>query len=370
MQAEDLPPSVSSHVETLREGFACATRDGHTPEGITRALRRCECRLRYSRWETRKTENGEQKSLDFAGDLAQEWWRTNSARLLRKTMKRLNHFLMGWMRGIQDVLIAFAFVGFVIQSDAQGYSLNSRNSSVQFEVGSPSAGMFDWVVDGVNHLNQAWYYYRAGAMTSEAPIQSIGVPTISYINNTALSRLELVYANADYSVRTMYLLTGQTPGTGNANVSETVTVINNSAAPLDFHLFQYSDFDLGGISDNQSVQFFLNDATGQYYKAVQTVSGFSVTETVNSTAPPISHVEAATFSQTLASLTDALPTSLGDTLSAMGNVTFAYQWDVVLTPGQSFQLSKLIAVVPEPSVGGFIALGVLAFGLMRRRARA
>jgi hypothetical protein len=114
----------------------------------------------------------------------------------------------------------------------------------------------------------------------------------------------------------------------------------------------------------------LNDVTGQYYRVTQVGGGASVTETINSAAPPIGHFEAGIYDQTLLSLTDGNPTTLSDTVFAgPGDVTFAYQWDVVLGPGGSFQISKLIAV-PEPSSATLALTGILLLGLLNRKRRA
>jgi hypothetical protein len=84
-----------------------------------------------------------------------------------------------------------------------------------------------------------------------------------------------------------------------------------------------------------------------------------------------------------------LPTTLSDT-PALGavlgpaDVTWAYQWDVIIQPGSTFQISKLKNLqaihAPEPAtvlllglgelaLGG-LALGGLALALHRQRRRS
>ncbi|MFN7021868.1 MAG: hypothetical protein ACK4WH_11145 [Phycisphaerales bacterium] len=44
--------------------------------------------------------------------------------------------------------------------------LSDRNSVVRIDDSSP-AGMFDWVVDGTDHLFQQWLWLRVGGDTAE-----------------------------------------------------------------------------------------------------------------------------------------------------------------------------------------------------------
>jgi hypothetical protein len=76
---------------------------------------------------------------------------------------------------------------------------------------------------------------------------------------------------------------------------------------------------------------------------------------------------------------DGLPTTLSDTpigtVVGPGDMTWAYQWDVVINPGDTFQISKdknLSAIpVPEPASGLLvtIAAGMLLVGYRRGKVR-
>jgi hypothetical protein len=224
------------------------------------------------------------------------------------------------------------------------------------------AGVYNWNAAGVSQLNYHWFYYRVGSLGGESPIQAIdNTPTSVY--NPAARTLDVVYDNGSYSVRTFYKLTGgNTP-----NLSETITIDNHSGGNLDFHFFQYSDFDLFGATGGQSVQFSTNSVTGQYYRALQTDGNHTVEEKVNSATPPISHFEAQYAGNTIGSLLDGSPTTLSDTTSAgVGNVTFAYQWDVNMANNTSFVLSKLLTIVPEPTALSLVIISVAAMRMLRR----
>ena len=241
------------------------------------------------------------------------------------------------------------------------HTVLGKTTSVDFNTVA-GAGVSNWQVAGVNQLNYQWFYYRVGNSGPEAPIQNLDL-TPAVVYTPAERKLDLTYDNGSYSVRTLFQLnSGNTP-----TLSEGITVYNYSGASLDFHFFQYSDFDLFGQAGGQSVQFFTNSVTGQYYKALQTDGQRTVQELVNTATPPIGHYEANIGNATLSSLTDGGPTTLSDSGSAgVGNVTFTYQWDVTIANGGSFQLSKLLTIVPEPTVLSMVIIAIAGSGIMRR----
>ena len=267
-------------------------------------------------------------------------------------------------------LFALVLAGCLGTLPVQGADYTLSHTTLAGQVSSvdintvAGAGVSNWQVGGVNQLNYHWFYYRVGAVGAESPIQNIdNTPAVTY--NALARTLDLTYDNGSYSVRTFFKLnSGATP-----NLSETITVHNHSGGNLNFSFFQYSDFDLNGLAGGQSVQFSTNSVTGLYYKAVQTDGTFTITELVNSANPPISHFDAQLANNTLTSLTDGNPTTLTDSTSAgVGNVTFAYQWDVSLADNQSFQLSKLLTIVPEPSALSLVLVSIsIAYSIRRRK---
>ena len=278
-------------------------------------------------------------------------------------MKILQKSFSGMLRCYRAILLAATFAGLVLQSQAQSYVLSSGNSSIQVDL---NGGVYNWMVDGVNQLSQQWFYYRLGNSTGENPLQNISSPAI---NSSSATSVDATYTGSSYSVRTAYQLTGQANGSGRANLSETI-VLRNTSTTDHFYFFQYSDFDLAGISTGQSVQFYPNNY-GQYYQAVQTgANGAGVTETVNGLTSQLVAVQADSYGQILLSLTDGSPTTLNNTLSTgpAGNATFAYEWDIA--PGQTVIISKLLAVVPEPSPMALMSSGILILSLLGRRRSA
>ena len=136
-------------------------------------------------------------------------------------------------------LMSLALHGFVWQSQAQIVTLQHNNSTAQINTGS-SAGMFHWDVQGQNQLNQQWFWYRVGSSGPEQSINTISPP----VNTPFLGTrgVTTVYANASFNIEIDYLLQGGSimlPGqVATADLTESISIHNTSAAPLDFHFFQ------------------------------------------------------------------------------------------------------------------------------------
>lgn len=254
------------------------------------------------------------------------------------------------------------------QASAADFLMANRNATAEINITNANAGIASWTIDGVNQLAKQGFYFRVGS-GPEALVQSISSsPTVTFTQvPNVFSSLDVTYASASYSVRTLFQLTGGTAGSGTAGLNETITINNLTSSPLDFHFFQFSDFNLGGVSGGQSAQFQF-DTFGQPYKVSQTDGTRTITETVNANTAPIGHFQAALGGTILASLTDGSPTVLTDVGSAgPGDATFAYQWDVVLQGNQTLTISKLMSIVPEPTTGSLILVAAAVSATLRRK---
>jgi hypothetical protein len=290
-------------------------------------------------------------------------------------MKLLRKRLTSRVRLYQNTLIAILFAGSVVQSGAQIYTLAIRDTSLQFNL---AGGLSNWTIDGVNQLNQQWFYYSVGS----GPVYSIdtiapwSTPTIT--TNTGKTQITLseIYANSTISVGTTYVLVSSLVGSGKASLSQALTIKNLSGTAQVFHFYQYSDFDLGGVSGGQNLQF-TDNGSGKYYQIVQTgSSGIILTGLVTGVSggtSALSEEQAGLFDGTQFGLGNGNSAPLlNNTLTAgPGNVVYAYEWDATLAafgnPGSSMTISEIQTVVPEPSSVALVASGMLALALLCRR---
>jgi hypothetical protein len=243
-------------------------------------------------------------------------------------------------------------------------TLTDQNSTALVDPNSQS-GMFSWTVDGVQQMFQQWFWYRVGAAGPEHSIDTISAPAI---NRPAANDLTTTYGNGNFSIRVDYVLTGGAAGSGGADMGETLTINNLTTNSLDFHFFQYSDFDLNGSLSGDTVQLKKN-GVGLYYEADQTKGATTLAETV--TTPGANEGETAFYNSTLVKLNNAGPDTLNDNAgpTGPGDVTWALEWDTTIAAGGSFIISKdkAISTVPEPSALALVCLGLAGFVWQRRR---
>jgi hypothetical protein len=176
------------------------------------------------------------------------------------------------------------------------------------------------------------------------------------------------YNGAGFRTDVRYVLDGGAPGSGTSDMGEQISITNVSDGPMDFHFFQYTDFDVRGTAGDDSAVFTNLNAVDQYEGVAR------LTETVVTPVP--SHREIALFPVTRNKLSDGVATTLSDTpigtVVGPGDLTWAYQWDVVIQPGSTFQISKdkAIRAIPEPATASLLGLAVgLLLAAQRKRNR-
>lgn len=245
---------------------------------------------------------------------------------------------------------------------ATTYTLTDGNSSATVDPSS-QAGMYNWRVDGVNHLYQQWFWYRVGN-TAEQSINTISSPVVSQL---APNQLGIVYTAAGlFNVTIQYTLFGGQPGSGQADIGESIRVNNLSCSKLDFHFFQYSDFDLMGIPGGDTAEHVNANMVRQ------SKGDLAISETT--ILPTPSRWEIDYFDNTLNRLNDGVATTLSNTASPLGpgDVTWAFEWDKNIPKGGSLLISKdkQLSAVPIPPGALLLGSGLLGLVGVRRKIKA
>ncbi len=259
------------------------------------------------------------------------------------------------------------------QSSAGLFTLTDGNSSAFFNTTVPDNN-YDWTVDGASQLYQQAFWFRVGGSNPEQSVHSlpIGVEGTTDTNFDGFQdSLFVRYLDPDnrFKIETRYTLNGGANGSGASNMGEQISITNTGSVPLDFHFFQYADFDINGSPSGDTAVFTNANAVRQFEL------GSELTETVVTPVP--SHREVAFFSTTLSKLTDNLPTTLSDTPAfgvplGPGDVTWAFQWDFTVGPNSTFQISKdknLKAgpTIPEPAAGALLGIAAGLLVIQRKK---
>jgi hypothetical protein len=250
------------------------------------------------------------------------------------------------------MLAACALLGWATTAQAV-ITLTDGNSSATIDPSSQS-GMNNWTVDGTNQLYQQWFWYRVGPAGGQSSIDTLGAPTVV---QPVSSFAQISYAsNGLISAQVTYSLSGGTAGSGMADIAEQLRIVNTSGHAETLHFFQYSDFDLNDDPNSDSLSFVNANTVRQQNGALV------LAETV--VTPAANHFQGDYYANILNGLNSGSPFTLGDVnnVTAPGDATWAYEWDVTLAAGGSLLISKdkQVRPVPEPaSVLVWVLLGGL-----------
>jgi len=264
------------------------------------------------------------------------------------------------------VLLAVSVIASVpeVYSGVTEVTLLNGNAEVRLQLDT-SAGMYSWKVDGGgNQLATQWFWWRVGDADPERPVSDL---TLSSYSQPSPGFVTSTYAHGGglFNVVITYALSGGVAGSGLAQIGETISINNTSGSALEFHFFQYTDFDLGGTPGGETVS--IGGGGGGFNHAVVAESGFNYTESI--TSPAAQRAEAALFDATAQKLMDADADDLDNApFAGPGDVTFAFQWDAVLAAsglGDSLEIVKnkslTVPPIPEPTSVGFLGLAGLAW---------
>ncbi len=287
--------------------------------------------------------------------------------LIQKHMKLKPIFSSGRSCSVWLVVCLLAFRFLPIAAHAHVQTLTDNNSTVT--ISDPTEeGMKSWLVDGQNQLYQQWFWYRIGGSGPEQALNTI--PVLSEIQANP-NTLVTTYANSILSIEASYTLLGGAPGSGSSEIVEQIRIRNLTGSPLDFHFFQYTDFDVNGTYADDSIQLYQN-LLGLFDTAIQNEGNVHFADTIVS--PGANHGEAGLWPSILNKLNDSNPTTLNDDPGPkFGDSTWAFQWDQNIAANGDFVISAdkkiFIVPIPEPTVLSLVPMGLIIFGLMRRGRR-
>jgi len=244
------------------------------------------------------------------------------------------------------------------------YNLTDDNSSISVDL-TGGAGINAWTVDAINHLETQWFWYRTGAMTDEAAINTLAItksgPTDTNFD-TFPDTAYVKYTGAGFTVELRASLDGGAAGTGNSTLAEQITIKNTGAANLTFHFFQYTDFNLGGTPLDDTIQI-VGTLPDSIFQSDPKYDGDTVV------VPKADAYEAGGAAALLNLFSDGAPTTLANvTTAGPGNdVAWALQWDRILQPGKTFQIVIGKEIAPEPATMAMLVLGGAGLFLTKRR---
>jgi hypothetical protein len=240
-----------------------------------------------------------------------------------------------------------------------GISLAGPVSALTITSGSSSAivdpesvfGLSSWTIDGQEQIFEQWFWYRLQGMDSESSLDSL--PLLD--QQLSGDRLELTYGSTDLGVGLAYTLSA---GSAWARLLEEITLINPGPEPLSLAWFAEVDFDLNGTS--------LGDTAFGGLGGITQADGGTGATVQASIGPSAFQIAPSPF--LFLSLTDDAPTTLDDSgsPSGLGDLSFAFQWNLVIPAGQSQTLTLTKEIVPEPGTWLLVGSGVAAWLAKRR----
>jgi hypothetical protein len=265
------------------------------------------------------------------------------------------------------LLSALCAVATAIPAQGSSYTLSHGNSAMTVFVEQP-VGFEQWSVDGQLQLFQQQFFYRVGSVGGESAIYSLPVVGSTLVSP---SLLKAQYANDQFALEIVYSLLGGTAGSGLSSLSEQVKITNLGDSALNFHFYEYADFDLGGVPEGDTIQLGKN-LQGLFNEAAQSRATLQFSEAVY--RPGATHATVGVETAVLGGLTDGSPSTLDNNAGPVsGDVAYAFQWDVVIGAGSSVVLGMdktlSVALIPEPATGALFGLGLVTFVFLRRCRR-
>ncbi|QSV44630.1 MBG domain-containing protein [Geobacter benzoatilyticus] len=251
---------------------------------------------------------------------------------------------------MQVLVVLFLWVA---SSEATVYTLNdralNRNTSATVDDATAFTGLYSFKVDGTELMYQQWFWYRVGATGGEASLETLGAPTSVVSTATSVS---LTYTKAgEFTVKVQYQLTPYESGLYRADLKKTVTITNISAQPLDYHLFEYSDYEITQLATQADKVEVVG--TRIYQTGPQTYADEGITLVHEATPSPTSFDFDNNQIYLYAELKDDAPSDFPSpqttytTDAEADDLQFANQWDLAIPVGGSKTIDITDKVYPN-----------------------
>ena len=269
------------------------------------------------------------------------------------------------------LLVGVGFAFAVMAPDAAAapqtsFTLTDDNSVATFDLAS-DAGMSGWTVEGTNQLAKQWFWYRIGTTGDESSIDTLSLDASAAFDmngDTYNDSLYARYLGTGFKIEIRWSLDGGLTGSRNSLTGEQISITNTSTTSLNFHFFQYTDFNLGGAGDATDDQVII------LLPLVDTIVYQWDPDWEADTALVVEpdYYMAGDPATILALFSDSSPTTLsGPATAGPGDVAWALQWDFTLKGGRTYLIGAEKLITPEPATLGLMALGGLALLLRQRR---
>jgi hypothetical protein len=187
-------------------------------------------------------------------------------------------------------------------------------------------------------LYQKWFWLRQGSSTAQLSVDEISQPF--GFSALSSSNATVTYFAQGLTINLGFTLTGGASGSYSSVLAENISIQNTTNFAITLHFFEYTDFDLNGSADEDTVSF------PGANKVVQQGKGMMATEMIQGATP--NYWEVSWYAITLDKLIDDPSVQLSDELipALSGDQTYAYEWDVTLSAGQSLVLNVSNSIQP------------------------
>lgn len=267
---------------------------------------------------------------------------------------------MRWLRGI-------AFFLAMAPGLAQAHVLEAVDGNSLIRVDPHSdAGLFDWELNGIDHMNRQWFWFRLSVDPS--------LDTLPLIHEEVhdSDEIHLLYRDEVYfrlQVEVLYTLLGGDPGSGTSLIQESVKIKNLRNQVVDLRWYELTDLNLMDTAGGDSAEFVAPN------QVIQTDG--HATATVTSLNRNPNRWQIGSPGSILDKMTAGKNLTKKKTPFGPGDVAHAFQYNLRLRksghPKDTVEILKekeLVVTTPEPGTLALFGLGLVAPLTWRRRKRA